>query len=358
MKKITLLLSLISLFIGAKAQTFSDDFEADTLGKLGPQSAVWTTWSNDDGGAEDVDVVDTDNHTPAGTKSIYFSSTSSNGGPTDCILPFSGTPLSTGKFSFTSWFKIPSGKTAYFNFQGDTTLGDVFTLECSMEGGYLYISNDGNDVVSVEHPVDTWFKLTIDVNLNTNKWNLLIDDVVKGTWKNAVDLIVAVDFYPANKNASYWVDDVSFNITPYVLPAVNGAANAIAVPAALVGQSRKLNFTARNLGQATITSFDLSVTQNNGTPVTQSFSGLNIPSYEMATVIIDTPFTLTPQDKFTAIISNVNGGGADGDAIDDTTSIENSSVVPAPGKTMFAEGIVGTWCEYCPSGMVYMDYMM
>src|SRR4051812_17859287 len=118
MKKATLLLSCICLFIGANAQTFTDGFEADTLGKLGPQSPDWRTWSGAGGGTDDVNVVNTDNHTAGGSKSIYFSSTSATGGPSDCVLPFGAAPLTTGHFTFTAWFKVPAAKSAYFNFQG------------------------------------------------------------------------------------------------------------------------------------------------------------------------------------------------------------------------------------------------
>lgn len=360
MKKITLLLSGLCFVIGANAQTFSDGFEADTLGFLGPQSPKWTTWSNDDGGEEDVLVVNTDNHTTSGTKSVHFFSTDPNGGPTDVILPFDSVPLTTGKFSFSSWFKIPTGKTAYFNFQGAKVNGQIFTLECVMdELGDLTIRSNSQEQVTATHPFDTWFKVTIDVNLNINKWSLSVDDVLKGQWKNPYNQVAAVDFYPTDDLAEFWVDDVSYTVTPYVLPAVNGAANAVNVPVALAGQSRPLTFTAYNLGQAAITSFDVTVSQNGGTPVKETISGLNIPSYGKKPVTLKTLFTVAPDaNKFLAVISNVNGAGADGDAIDDSVSSITIGTVPSPGKIVFAEGLTGTWCQYCPRTAVFTDLMM
>src|SRR3954471_1651564 len=115
MKKATLLLSCICMMLGAKAQTFSDGFESYTSGiALGPQSPNWRTWSGAGGGADDVNVVTTDNHTSAGVNSIYFSSTSTTGGPSDCVLPFNTTtaPLTTGQFTYTMWVKVPATKTA------------------------------------------------------------------------------------------------------------------------------------------------------------------------------------------------------------------------------------------------------
>ena len=360
MKKITLLLSGICLILGANAQTtFTDGFEADTVGKLGPQSPVWTTWSKADGGEEDVMVIDSANHTTGGSKSIYFSSTEPNGGPTDVILPFASKPLTTGKFTFNAWFKVPKDQTAYFNFQGDTINGNIFTFECKLDaGGTLVIEDAQNEVVNTSYPSDIWFKITIDVNLNTSAWVLLIDDVVKGKWKNSVSQVAAADFFPANPNARFFVDDVSYTHTPYVLPNLNGGASDVGVSTILAGQKKKPIFTIRNLGKTAITSFDVSVSHNGGTPVKETVTIPSLASYEKSSVLLKSSFTLVAGDnQFTAILSNVNGAGADGDAIDDTTSVTFQSIEPAPGKMVFAEDITATWLDLAPRGIVARDVM-
>ena len=144
------------------AQTFSDDFESYTVGSyLGPQSSNWRTWSGAGGGTDDVYVVSTDNHTTGGSKSIYFSSTAATGGPSDCVLPFNATPLTTWQFNFSAWFKIPSGKDAYFNFQGNATMGNMYTLDCFMNAnGSVSIQNSGTEVFANTHPFGQWFKLS------------------------------------------------------------------------------------------------------------------------------------------------------------------------------------------------------
>jgi hypothetical protein len=358
MKKITLLLSSLGLFFGASAQTFSDDFEKDTLGALGPQSAQWTTWSGDDGGTEDAMVVNTENHTTAGTKSVYFSSTSSSGGPTDVILPFGSAPLSTGNFTFTAWFKVPAGKSGYFNFQGTATLGKVYALNCFLNDGAIDIDNGSQGVASASYTAGTWFKLSLEANLNSNSWKLLIDDVAKGTWQNTATSIYAIDIYPTDASAEYWVDDVSYNYVPYTLPSVNAAANLLSIPRNLAGKTTSLSLTARNLGTTAITSFDIDIVHNGGTPVKQSVTGVNIASLAMNTVSITTPFTLVAgANTFTATISNVNGAGADGDGTDDVASGTVDAVQPAAGKMVVAEEGTGTWCQWCPRGAVYMDMM-
>jgi hypothetical protein len=359
MKKITLLLGCLNLFFGISAQTFSDSFENYTLGLLGPQSNAWRTLSGSGGGADDVTVVNTDNHTAGGTKSIYFTSTSPGGGPSDCILPFGSAPLNTGHLTFTAWFKIPTGKTAYFTLQGSATFGDVYTLTCFMDQtGAIYIQTGGQEVLASKHPSDTWFKLSLDGNLNSNSWQLLIDDVSKGTWQNATPAVYAIEIYPPNSKAKYWIDDVSYTYTPYTLPSVNGSANLLTAPLGLAGQSSTLSFTAGNLGKTAITSFDIDVTQNGGTPVKQSVTGVNIASLAAYIVNITNPFTLVAgANIFTATISNVNGAGADGDASDNITSTTINVAQAATGKMLVAEEATGTWCQWCPRGAVYMDQM-
>jgi hypothetical protein len=316
MKKATFLLSCICIALGTSAQTFSDNFESYTVGaKLGPQSPDWRTWSGAGGGADDVLVVSTDNHTTGGSKSIYFSSTSATGGPSDCVLPFGASPLTTGQFTYTSWFKVPSGKTAYFNFQGTATMGSMYTLDCWMDNaGNIVIQNSGTTVVTGTYPVGSWFELKIDVNLNTNNWNLLVDNVSQGTWSNANNQVYAIDIYPADASAKYWVDDVSYNVVPYTLPAVNGANNLINITNGLVGQSRTASVKMRNLGTTTITSFDMNLAQNGGAPQVVNVTGVSIASLATYTVNFPTPFTLAAgSNTFTATISNVNGVMADGD---------------------------------------------
>jgi hypothetical protein len=360
MKKATLLLSCVCLALGASAQTFSDNFESYTVGsKLGPQSPDWGTWSGAGGGADDVLVANTDNHTlPTGSKSIYLQSTSATGGPSDVVLKFGTTPLTTGHFTYTSWIKVQSGKTAYFNFQGNATMGNLYTLDCWMDGGNIGIQNSGTTVVTGTYPQATWFELKIDVNLNTNLWDLQIDGVSQGTWANAANQVYAIDIYPADANARFWVDDVSYNVVPYVLPSVNGANNLISVTNGLVGQQRNLSVKMRNLGTTAINSFDMTVDQNGGTPAVVNVTGVNIASLATYTVNFPSPFTLAAgANTFTATISNVNGAGADGDASDNTITQTLTPVMPAAGKMVVGEEGTGTWCQWCPRGAVYMDMM-
>ncbi len=364
MKKIATLTFLCLFAITySSAQTFSDGFESYNAGAaLGPQSPDWRTWAGAGGGADDANVVKTDNHTIGGIKSVYFSSTLAAGGPQDVVLPFTSlTPLSTGQFTFTSWFKVPTNKSAYFNFQGNATLGNAngYALDCYIKAtGEVSVQNSGVVVATGTHPFGIWFELKITANFNTNKWELFIDGVTKGSWSNKLNQLWGIDYYPPDATSSFWVDDVSYTVVPYTLPSLNAAGNFIDVPTGMVGQTKTTSVTVRNLGTSVINSFDLSIAQNGGSPIVQNVTGLTLASLATTTVNVATPFTLLPgANVFIATVSNVNGLGPDGDAADNVISQTMISVTPAAGKMVVAEEGTGTWCQFCPRGAVFMDLM-
>lgn len=124
MKKITYLLGALFFAGTVNAQIYSDDFEAYNTGALGPQSPNWTTWSGTEGGTEDG-IVSTA-QASSGTKSIYFNSTASGGGPQDCVMDF-GSTYTNGIFTFQADFYVNTNKSAYFNLQAVAPIGTTKT---------------------------------------------------------------------------------------------------------------------------------------------------------------------------------------------------------------------------------------
>jgi hypothetical protein len=90
-----------------------------------------------------------------------------------------------------------------------------------------------------------------------------------------------------------------------------------------------------------------------------SFPSVNIPSMGTYVVTFNVPVTLVAGSNVAVVtVSNVNGAGPDGDANDDVnTTSGNITTVPAPGKMVVGEEGTGTWCQWCPRGAVFMDYM-
>lgn len=362
MKKITFsvfaTLGLISL---SQAQTtFTDDFESYTAGDyIGSNSATWTTWSGTTGGTEDVQVTTAQAY--SGNNSIYFNATSSSGGPQDVVLPFGG-ELNTGQFELSSYIYIPSNEGAYFNFQGTSTIGETWAISVQfVDDGNIYLYNDNGDVLTSTFTADTWFKWGFNINLNTNDWEFLINDVSQGVFTNTFNQVASMDIFPVNSSydgngsSSFYMDDFDMTYTSYTLPTLNAAVTNVDGMSGLVGLERSPSVTVRNLGTSTITSFDLTV-DYNGSQYTENVTGVSITSLDEYTVDFS-PFVLAtgPLD-IVATVSNVNGT-TDDDATDDVKTVSLDPSTPAYGKVVVAEEGTGTWCQWCPRGAVMLDNM-
>lgn len=363
MKKIYLIATAGFITNLAVAQSMNENFDAYTAGSyMGINSpSAWSTWTNSPGTAEDVQVSNAQAF--SGSNSIYFSGSSSGGGPQDVIVDFGG-EYNTGQFVFEIMMYVVSNKGAYFNFQGNSTVGEVWSLNCQMvQTGELYLDDGAGNYIQTTYPTGTWFKLTLDIDLNSNAWELLIDDVSQGVLQNSVNQLASIDIFPVNASyggnnqCGYYIDDFTFNHTPYVLPATNGAVTAINNIDGLASSAVQPSVTIRNLGTNTITSFDVTI-DYNGNQITENVSAVSIPS--LATYDVDFTGVLNLVSgslPVVATISNVNGSPSDGDAADDSKTVMIDPVVPALGKMVVAEEGTGTWCQWCPRGAVFMDMM-
>lgn len=343
------------------SQTFSDDFESYTVGSyLGSSSPDWTTWSGAEGGAEDVMI--TNNNASSGTQSIYFSSTSGNGGPEDVVLPFDQV-YDSGNFSIEANFFIEAGKGAYFNLQGTLIVAQVWAMDCYMlQDGTLKLSNQGTPYLTANYPSAQWFNMRIEMDLTSNVWELFIDNVSQGTFSNPTGQIGILDLYPVNPASQggngisgFYVDDISYTHIPANLPNLNGGVTFISQINGISGLSYDVTATVRNLGSTTINSFDLTYNYD-GNNITENITGLNLLSldtYEHTFVTQLTP--ILGNNDLTVTISNVNSSGTDDDSSDDSKVISIDPIVPATGKVVVGEEATGTWCQWCPRGAVYMD---
>ncbi len=351
----------ISLFIlsnSTKSQSFSDNFDSYVVNQyLCTQSSQWKTWSNAPGSNEDVRVFDNNSNSPA--QSLFFSSTSSSGGPVDIVLPF-GAEHTTGQFTFSHWMNVQPSKSAYYNFQGKTTIGTEWSLDFYfLSNGSLQMFSAGEAVMVTNYPNNSWFEIKVEADLNTNSWELFINNVSKGIFQNGINRIASWNIYPYNPLAPYqagfWIDDVNYNITPFTLPWINASAYYINMPGAVVGQSGTPSAKIRNLGSSVINSFTAEITYN-GTTLQKNISGVSIPSMgEYAFDFSGTFNLVSGSNPVTLTVSNVNGAGADGNTADDSKTIYVNPIVPAPGKVVAVEEGTGTWCQWCPRGAVYMD---
>lgn len=352
MRNFTFLCAATLISASASAQIYSDDFESYSVGTyMGPTGTTWTTWSGSEGGAEDVQV--TNAQANSGTNSIYFSSTAANGGPQDVIVNF-GQQYTDGIFTYESAFYINPSANGYFNFQGTTTPGTTWALNCNMANGTLTI-DDGStpDLAVTTYDDATWFVLRIEANLSTGRWQAYKDGVCFGVWANSVNQIASIDLYPI-QGSQFYVDDIMFDHVAYSAPALNATIIGYDIGGKIAGLMVYPSVKVANTGTTTINSFDVTV-DIQGTQLTENVTGANLAAGQTMEVTFTNGILLAANAELTsATISNVNGG-TDGDATDDDACAQLDPVVPAVGKVVVGEEATGTWCPWCVRGTVFMD---
>ena len=212
------LIGLVSIVQGQKFKTFSDGFESYKNGSwLAQSSSVWDTWSGTPStNNDDVKVTTSDAY--GGSKSIYFNA---GPGPEDVVLPFGGL-YDHGQFLYRAMMKVPVGKTAYFNFQGAAAVGTTWSVEVNLEKDSTidFENTTTGSMFQSTYPQGKWFEMKMYVNLTRNEWHVYIDDDYRGYFTNSINLVSFLDLYPADNDASFWVDDVSFTYAP---PSPNNA---------------------------------------------------------------------------------------------------------------------------------------
>jgi hypothetical protein len=351
MKKSFLLFAGIMSAQLASAQIFSDNFDAYAAGSyLGPQSTSWSTWSGTEGNTSDVTI--TNNNAASAPNSVYFSSTVAAGGPQDVVLNF-GQLYNSGIFTLNTDLYVNSGKGAYYNIQGATTIGNLWALNVHMDAGELAI-DDGNtpNLCLGTYPEAAWFNLKIEANLTLHVWKAYVNNVLVGTWVNGVNSVASADFYPL-QNHQFYMDNVSFDHQTYTLPALNAMVASLDMGGDIASQDVSPTISILNAGQNALTSFDVNLNYN-GQNYTQNITGVNVASIASYTVNIPTLQLAAGLNNAVVTISNINGGNDD-NAADNTLTQEVDPVVPAAGKIVVGEEATGTWCQWCPRGAVFMD---
>ena len=355
MKKLSTLLAIIAFVVGANAQTsFTDDFESYAEGDyIGVESNIWSTWSGATGGNEDAQVV-TD-QAQSGTNSIYFSSTGANGGPQDVILPFGG-QYNDGLFIFTTAMLVETGNNAYFNFQANSTPGQVWTLDVNAEDGVVAVTEGGAPKAAGFYPEGEWFEMTIEANLSFNIWKFFINGELWGIFSSGANQVASADIFPV-QGSSFWIDDISYSWEEVVIPNVNLSSLDLGGIGVLADIAYSPIAEVRNNGLEDITSFDIELTHPGGT-ISQSVTDINLAAGDVLEVEFDDQITpVEGPQTIEFFVSNVNGNTADDYADDDTYITNRNLIASALGKRAVVEEGTGTWCQFCPRGAVTMERM-
>ncbi len=364
MKKLfTICIALMAITFANAQASFSDDFESYNLGTQGValQSTVWSTWSGDVAG-EDAPLSTDFAH--SGTKSVKLITTSTTGGPTDLVCKFTGAPYTSGTFVNEMWVYVVPGKGGYYNYQANTTIGQVWSLNVYFANdGQIYITGSGNTILLEAGPYSQgeWFKFKMDVNLTINDWKAYVNDIPRGSFFNPDNKISSIDIFPVGLPAAdlstFYIDDFSYSYTPAVLQPKDGAMYQVTSKGfGIAGQTIPVSGAIRNVGTTAITSYDVELFNGTDTYV-KSVTGVNVASLATNNFTFDAPYTIIGGNQnITLSITNVNGS-PDDDLTNDGKNKDIRGYVPAPGKNVVVEEATGTWCPWCVRGTVFMDYM-
>jgi hypothetical protein len=125
----------------------------------------------------------------------------------------------------------------------------------------------------------------------------------------------------------------------------------------LTGLPLNVQSVLTNYGTSPITSFDYS--WNDGTNIyNQTITGVNIAPLTSYTLTATVPYsTLAGTQTITATISNVNNGASELSTANNSSSFVCEGITAHPDRNFFAEEATGTWCQWCPRGAVFMNYM-
>lgn len=124
-----------------------------------------------------------------------------------------------------------------------------------------------------------------------------------------------------------------------------------------IGANNTLEVTLKNAGMNPITSVD--ITWSDGmNNYTANVTGLNLQSYVTTTISHNIPVSYGSlvEKTITVTASNINGN-TDPNLAENTDTILFHTVNPGATKYVVVEEGTGTWCVWCPRGIVAMEYM-
>lgn len=215
LQKNLFLLTLMLLGFNCIAQPIMDDIDSYTLGAIGPQADHWTTWSGNEGGADDGIV--SDEQASSGTQSMLIA----EGQTQDVVLKLGNKGSGVYKVSWNMY--IPAGSSAYWNIQETEAPGTAWNLEASFgadnlgEPGTLGTATIQQTGDTFEYAEDTWMFFEHIFDLDNNTVSLTMDGVEVTNFEYPGNL-GGVNFFSINDANRYYIDDVSFTESGPLVP--------------------------------------------------------------------------------------------------------------------------------------------
>lgn len=356
---------LVALSLNSQAFNFQDDIESYNVDDyIGASSNEWTTWSGTEGGTEDALVTNEVAH--SGTKSIRLEAGTPSQGPLDLVLNFGG-ERNVGTMKYSMWIYITADNSAYFNFQGRATIGQIWSLDNFFDGDGKFYSTLGTAgsarLFEADFEFEKWIKYELVANMTTNEWEVLLNDKSLGKFSNVNNTIASIDLFPlygpdhSSSSSIWYVDDVKAEYIPYTFKNRDaGLTNIVAKSRFLAGESSSATVQIRNLGTTAITSLSLSCAVDNGTPEIVNLTGLNLATLAATTAKVSNVAYKKGDAKLSCTVVKVND--LDDDDLTNNNKLATiTGVEPAANKVMVTEEATATNCPWCPRGAVFLDSM-
>jgi hypothetical protein len=180
MKK--LVLFCVSLFLWAGMGFSQTVLYEDNLDSYAANSFLavvnptwWTTWSNNPGSGEDIQISTSFAHSTPNSGSA-----DKIGGQTDAILKL-GNKVS-GKYEVTWYMYVETGKCGYYNFQHFESPGIEWAFEIYFRTGGAIELLEGGNTINGNYPKDAWFQCKHEIDLDADEIKFYLDGTLIHTW--------------------------------------------------------------------------------------------------------------------------------------------------------------------------------
>ena len=152
-----------------------DNFESYNVGDyLAQVSPLWTTWTNQPGGAEDAQI--SNDHALSGDKSVKIT------GASDMVLIMNN--YTSGVYAMDLNLYIPTGNCGYFNLQKTTTPGQEWAFQIQFDATGIATADAGAaGALTFPFNFNTWINMKLVVNLNTDNCQVWVDGVMMHSYQ-------------------------------------------------------------------------------------------------------------------------------------------------------------------------------
>lgn len=186
---------------------YEQNFDGFAVGDYIGSQDSWMTWSDNPGSTEDAQI--SDDFAASGANSLHIFQTAQAGGPMDVVF-VSG--ISEGHINVSFKMYVPSGGSAYYNFQEATTPGTAWAFDVVFANvGQFLVSIDQTPAGTGDFPLDAWFEMNHDINLDTDEVTISIDGTEVGTFAYDGAAFGGINFFGFGDEielGNYFIDDL------------------------------------------------------------------------------------------------------------------------------------------------------